>query len=108
MSIECLLLFEKLKNIVDCIRQVVLTILLATFIAAIVSEEQLENNELSEDLIPDLFTEGQRLRFYRFRTIQLVRNKANVPAKPSNGYSGYQAGYGAFRGRRSSSQTENL
>ncbi|EFX81014.1 hypothetical protein DAPPUDRAFT_303669 [Daphnia pulex] len=87
---------------------VVLTILLATFIATIVSEEQLENNELSEDLIPDLFTEGQRLRFYRFRTIQLVRNKETVPAKPASGFSGYRPGYGAFRGRRSSSQTENL
>lgn len=85
-----------------------LTILLATFITAIVSEEQLEDNELSEDLIPDLFTEGQRLRFYRFRTIKLVRKKETVPAKPSSGYSGYQAGYGAFRGRRSDSQTENL
>ncbi len=85
-----------------------LTILLATFIAAIVSEEQLEDNELSEDL-PDLFTEGQRLRFYRFPAVRLVRNnKQNVPDKPVSGYSGYRSGYGAFRGRRSNSQTQNL
>ena len=87
-----------------------LIILFAAFIAAIVSEEQLQNKELFGNSAADLVPEEQRFRtrYYRVLAIRLAGrgNKEKGLVKPSaiiNGYSGYQSGYGFFRGRRSAS-----
>ncbi|KAK4017977.1 hypothetical protein OUZ56_000050 [Daphnia magna] len=80
---------------------VALTILLVAVVAVIVSEE--DSEQFAVKLMAnssDLATEEQRFRYYKVYSYKLMAPKKKAAKKPS-GYSGYQSGYGAFRGRRS-------
>ncbi|KAI9565356.1 hypothetical protein GHT06_009148 [Daphnia sinensis] len=87
---------------------VVLTILLVGVFAVVLSEEHPEQL-LAVKLIAnssDLASEGQHYRYYRVQSVKLTPNKK--PAKKPSGYSGYQSGYGAFRGRRFAINDESV
>lgn len=87
--------------------QVVLALLLVAIVAVIASDEQPEQIELKILMnSSDLATEAQRYRYYRVQSVRVLPKK-KVASKPS-GYSGYQSGYGFFRGRRSANNDESV